>query len=711
MAASACLTMGLLQLVLWLHRRSAVAHAWLALAATAAGANAFAELTMLRTDRVDSYVLALRLSDSAVTVLVISMVWFVVFDFGTARRWLAVSLTVLWAVMQIPNLRLPYGKLLGRISSLERRSLPWGETFPVLHADQTVWSTLSGFAGLLFIGFVADAAWRLWSRGGRRHALVIGGSTVVFLGAAAIHAPLVDRALVETPYLISFAFLGVVLAMGLELTRDVARAAELSATVESSERRWRSLLENVQLLVVGGDGSGRVDYVNPFFLEVTGQLAGDVLGRPFREIVGLGQGEGPVDEPGEPTRQDVSQAFELGIRGRDGDERTVSWSNVPQRDPAGRVTGALSIGADVTERRKAETSRDEALARVQASLREVEALKSRLEEEVVYLQDEIKSVGRFAEIVGNSDALRYVLRRVEQVAPLDTTVLIEGETGVGKELVARALHARSRRSRRPMVRVDCATLPPSLIEAELFGHEKGAFTSAIQARRGRFELADGGTIFLDEIGELPLELQGRLLRVIQEGEFERVGGTATNHVNLRVIAATNRKLAEEVERGGFREDLYYRLRVFPITVPPLRQRREDIPLLVEAFVRRFSQAQGKSIDRIPGPVMEELCSHDWPGNVRELSNVIERAVIQAHEGTLRLEERLTVASGGGPRSTADAYRGTLQDIEREYVLQVLEMAGWRIDGEGGAAMKLGLHPNTLRFRMGKLGISRPVAAR
>ncbi len=250
------------------------------------------------------------------------------------------------------------------------------------------------------------------------------------------------------------------------------------------------------------------------------------------------------------------------------------------------------------------------------------------------------------------------------------------------------------------------TLPASLIEAELFGHERGAFTGATRTRRGRFELADGGTLFLDEVGELPLELQGKLLRVLQDGELERVGGDQTFKVDVRVIAATNRKLQKEVEQGRFREDLYYRLHVYPITVPTLRQRKEDVPLLVHAFVERFGQNQGKRIDQISPQVMEELQQYDWPGNVRELENVIERAVITTRDNKLRLAARLLAGNAHSP-SEDGIHRGSLEDVQRDYIKEILEQVGWRIEGKGGAAELLELHPNTLRFRMRKLGIERP----
>jgi chemotaxis protein methyltransferase CheR len=362
----------------------------------------------------------------------------------------------------------------------------------------------------------------------------------------------------------------------------------------------------------------------------------------------------------------------------------------------------------------AEEERDRALAETKASLAEVEVLKSRLEEQVVYLMEEIETRGQFKEIIGESDALRYVLRKIEQVAPVDTTVLIEGETGVGKELVARAIHAHSPRKDRPMIAVNMSALPPTLVEAELFGHERGAFTGATRTRKGRFELADGGTLFLDEIAEMPMDVQGRLLRVLQEGEFERIGGERTIRVDVRLIAASNHSLKELVDKGLFREDLYYRLHVYPITVPALRRRRDDIPLLVERFVRQYADAYKRDIQSIPRPVVDELVAYDWPGNIRELQNVIERAVLTTPGNELRLSARLVNGEGhaqeaaeSAPAGAARFYRGPLDKVEREYILRTLESRGWRIEGEGGAAVLLGLHPNTLRSRMRKFGIERP----
>ncbi len=371
-----------------------------------------------------------------------------------------------------------------------------------------------------------------------------------------------------------------------------------------------------------------------------------------------------------------------------------------------RVTTHLTIRSlqkglqeanDRLEQRVAERT-----AELSEALSEVEELKNRLQEENVYLQEEIKTAHNFEEIISRSDAFRDVLQKVEQVASTDATVLVLGETGTGKELIARAVHNISARKDRPLVKVNCAALPENLIESELFGHEKGAFTGALARRIGRFELADGGTIFLDEIGDLPLELQVKLLRVLQEGEFERLGNPNTIKADVRVIAATNRDLEKSIASGDFREDLYYRLNVFPIQCPPLRERKEDISVLVNHFIVKHGAKIGRQIESVPQKVMDALEVYHWPGNVRELENIVERAVIISQGKQLELGDWLPkpVAS---PDSAPVV---TLEELERAHILEALELTGGRVSGEKGAAKILGLKPTTLEARIKKLGIKR-----
>lgn len=349
-------------------------------------------------------------------------------------------------------------------------------------------------------------------------------------------------------------------------------------------------------------------------------------------------------------------------------------------------------------RQEAEKNRQTA----EEALFEVSKLKDQLEAERAYLQEEIKLVYNHENIVGRSDAINYVLYKVEQIANTDINVLILGETGTGKELVARAIHGTSPRRERALVKMNCAALPSNLIESELFGHEKGAFTGAHSSRQGRFEVADGSTLFLDEIGELPLELQPKLLRVIENGEFERLGSSKTQKVDVRVISATNRNLEEEVQKGAFREDLWYRMNVFPITMPPLRDRVDDIPLLVNFYVQRISKRLGKAIEIIPLNVMDALLQYHWPGNVRELENVLERAVINSSGPKLRLVDELKKPAQDAARADK-----TLEEVERDYIIRVLEQVDWKESGKNSAAEILSLDRSTLRARMRKLNIRKP----
>jgi formate hydrogenlyase transcriptional activator len=364
-------------------------------------------------------------------------------------------------------------------------------------------------------------------------------------------------------------------------------------------------------------------------------------------------------------------------------------------DTAGNAVRMTGWIQDITERKQAELN-------LKTALSEIKALKEHLEAERAYLQEEIKLEYNYENIIGQSDEINYVLYKVEQITATDTTVLVLGETGTGKELVARAVHSLSSRKDRVLVKINCATLPANLIESELFGHEKGAFTGAHTRQLGRFEVANGATLFLDEIGELPLELQPKLLRVIQDGEFERLGSSQTMKVDVRVIAATNRHLEEEVRKGRFREDLWYRLNIFPITIPPLRERREDISLLVDNFVNKISKRLGKVIESIPATIMNTLQNYHWPGNVREHENVLERAVINSSGPKLHLADELKK-----PHKDLTMAQKPLDEVESDYIVRVLEQTHWKVSGKNGAAEILGLDRSTLRARMRKLGIVKP----
>jgi len=475
---------------------------------------------------------------------------------------------------------------------------------------------------------------------------------------------------------------------------DITERVAAQQALRESEERFRNVADIAPVMIWIAGEDKKYTYVNKQRLDFTG--------RSLAEELGDGWMEGVFPEDYSRCLEIYTKSFEerkpfemeYRIRRYDGEYRWIYDTGTPRFSPDHVFLGFIGSAIDITERKESEV-------KLHQAHEELQQLKNQLEAENIYLQQELQLDPTFGEIVGQSDAIKYVLFKVTQVAPTDTTVLITGETGTGKELVARAIHGASSRKDRPLIKVNCGALSPGLIESELFGHERGAFTGAAARKLGRFELANGGTIFLDEIGDLPLELQVKLLRVIQENEFERLGGTRTIKIDVRIIAATNRNLKLEVDNGRFREDLWYRLNVYPITVPPLRQRREDIPLLVEHFVKGYAKKFGKRITSVSPRAMQRFQSHTWPGNVRELANAIERAVIHAKGSVLHSVDRFEEAIEEPPFSAK-----TLEEVEREHILRTLENTGWRIEGSNGAANILGLNPSTLRTRMVKLGIQR-----
>ena len=483
--------------------------------------------------------------------------------------------------------------------------------------------------------------------------------------------------------------------------QDVSKLKQTEAELALLQRRSELVLASAGEGICGFDCDGKLTFSNPTASAMLAWPQDSPIDQSIHNIFGR---DIPNAEEYCPVHNIIQgkqrfQANDKVFWRMDGSSFPVDFVSTPIIDKD-QLQGVVVVFSDISQRKLAEQKLNLALA-------EIKQLKNRLQDENSYLQEQINLNHKFTDILGQSDTLKTALRQVEQVAPTGTSVLILGETGTGKELFARALHNLSPRNARPLVKVNCAALPSNLIESELFGHEKGSFTGATARRMGRFELANEGTIFLDEIGEIPLELQAKLLRVLQEGEIERLGDSKTIKINVRVIAATHRDLKKMVTEGAFREDLYYRLSVFPLTIPALRERKNDISLLVHWFVNKYAQKMSKQINHIPQAVMDNLLSYSWPGNVRELENVIERAVILSPGQTLQ------IAALQNPKLANSAEDQTLLSLaamEKAHIIKVLESVQWQISGENGSAAILEMHPNTLRSRMNKLGIRRAVTA-
>jgi len=479
----------------------------------------------------------------------------------------------------------------------------------------------------------------------------------------------------------------------------------------SLERRYRDLYQSTPAMLHTINEDGRTTAVSDHWLEKLGYERKDVIGRSILDFMSEASREPLLDgKVKDVIAAGARQNVPRQMLTKSGEILDVVMSARAERDP---ITGSISLlvaSKDVTDRNRAE-------AKLREAYGEIAHLKDELERERDYLREEVSVAMNFGQIVGRSPALVSMMEHIEAVADTPASVLIVGETGTGKELVAHAIHARSSRADGPLVKVNCASIPAELFESEFFGHVRGAFTGAHQDRVGRFQLADGGTIFLDEVGEIPLTLQGKLLRVLQEKEFERVGEDRSRRVDVRVIAATNKDLEKAAEAGEFREDLYYRLGVFPVQVPPLRKRGDDVVMLAVHFLEQVCRDFGRSDLSLTQKQVDALCRYDWPGNVRELKNVIERAVILSPGKTLRLDlslretglgppdaGELPAVDTGGQIFLTDA---EMKSRQRDNLLSALGAAGWRISGEGGAAELVAMKPSTLTDRMRSLGIKRP----
>ena len=819
-----CLTIGLLHLAIYLRRRELTVNLFFAVMSLCTAVNAMLDAILFQARDLGAFMPLFKWQVSVQGVFWISLTWFVVFYTGVGRRWLAWTVTGIYAAAVVVNIASPDSVLFSGVHPIQFTELPWGEQIAFVTGEANPLRIVADIAWLLMLWLTMEGCVGFYRKGQRRRSAVFGCGLLASAGIAYLHGTLIDIGIVSPPPLFSFAFLALILIMSASLTGEVVRASELALEVAASERRWRSLMENIKLLVAGVDRDKKINYVNSRFLEVTGYSREEVIGRRFLELIT------------EKDRGPALERFQRALNGRvrnhsrstlvkkDGSEARIAWSSVALPDASGGIVGLMSIGQDVTALEAAEQAlRDEkarmdvilstlntglslidagmnvlwvndtlramypwadpvgqkcyvfaenrdapcegcgavkafadgrvhqrelqngrdhrwyqivslpirggnsrivnvlesvtditeqkatAAARDQA-LADLQEIKESLASENVVLKELIQTEHGFEEIVGESNAIRYVLSKVEQVGETDAVVLIQGETGAGKGLFAEAVHQAGARSKQPFVTVNCAAIPASLIESELFGHEPGAFTGATQLRRGRFELADGGTLFLDEIGELPMALQAKLLGVLQDGRFERVGGSRTISSDVRIIAATNRDLAEDVAAGRFRADLFFRINVYPITIPPLRERREDIPLLVKHFASIFSKKGKKIIDQVPQPIMDALTAYDWPGNVRELRNVVERAVITCPGPALCLPGDFLKNSRVPPPDESpadDEPFPSLEAVERRHILKALKSASWRISGPTGAATLLNMNPSTLRNRMKKHGLKRP----
>jgi formate hydrogenlyase transcriptional activator len=474
----------------------------------------------------------------------------------------------------------------------------------------------------------------------------------------------------------------------LMVARDISDRLRAEEAVRQSEKQLREVIETMPAIAWTSSSDGSIEFVNKRWQEYTGVPPDEALGSGWKGALHPKD----LDRYVEKRRASLASGdpIEDEVRIRSGDSGEYRWfitRAVPLRDEQGNIIRWYGTATDIHDRKRAE---------------------ERLEVENVVLRAEIDKASMFEEVVGASPALQKVLSAVSRVAPTDSTVLLTGQTGTGKELIARAIHRKSERSGRAFISVNCAAIPQSLIASELFGHEKGAFTGALQRHLGKFELAEGGTIFLDEIGEVPMETQVALLRVLQEREIQRVGGTQPIRVNVRILAATNRDLKKAIAAGTFREDLFYRFNVFPIHVPPLRERKEDIPMLVEYFIDRFARKAGKDIRSIDKQSLEFLESYSWPGNIRELQNVVERSVVLCDTDTLRIDKSwLSVGDSASPvRAESLSLASKIHEQEREFIERALAEAEGKVSGPLGAAARLGISPSALEYKIRLLKINK-----
>lgn len=700
---SVCFSLGLLHLLIFFRRKDLKVELVFSFLATAVALSTFLELWTFKSSGLQQHLTLLKATLTVQSLLWITFGWFVYYYTGSKKTWPPFLITFLYCAALFINIISPAGILFSEVPRLTSFSLASGETFFIAAGLPNSFRIIADFAWVVLLLYTAFSCFQLSRKGNTRKAALFAVTVFLCLGLGYLHGTLIDFGLADPPYLGSFLFLPLSLVMSDSLAGDVVKVARLTDEIKQAEIRWRRLLENVNLMVLGIDHQKNIFYANPFFLSLTGYKNDDITQKPFITMLPENERSAIDGRLGEifDRQSPILPERQLPLVTKSGTQREILWSSVLFDNSGNSNPGILSIGKDITDQVLAEEGRDKAI-------QELESLKIKLEEENISLKELIVADHGFNEIIGESDELLYVLNKIQQVAETDSTVLIFGETGTGKELVARAIHRKSGRSGTAFVRVNCAAIPANLVESELFGHEAGAFTDAVTVHKGKFELADGGTIFLDEISEMPLAAQGKLLNILQEREFERVGGKKTIPVDVRIISATNRDLETEITQGRFRADLFYRLNVYPISVPPLRDRKADIPLLTKHFIAVFNKQFGKTLMDVPQYVMDSLVSYHWPGNVRELRNILERGVITSPTKSLEFPEDLKFAPKIDNTSLSAATELLpLVEVERQHIYRALERSGWQISGSKGAARILQMNPSTLRSRMKKLNLQKP----
>ena len=609
-------------------------------------------------------------------------------------KWYLRFLVCACIIIIVANIGFPYGIYANNFVKIKALNMPWGDIIyiPIVESSKRLYAI--ALVLLLMLIYFAISIIHMVIKKRMRDFYIVGIPITISI-MAGIRDFSLDLFEVESIFIMEISFVLTIMMMGIRLAQRLFEAGITKTELGVKEKRWNTLLENIELAVVSLNNLGYTNYVNPYVLKITGYSKDEILG--IKWIDNFIPTKEKIELENLINKGELPHLYQNSIIKKNGEKIVIRWNNVQLFDENGKTSGSIGVGSDITKKLLAEKELKDAYTKINK-------LSSILQEENTILKEELRSRKSFNKITGNSQAINYVLKRIEQVAETDMAVLLEGETGVGKELFANTIHEKSNRAKKPFIKINCAAIPNELLESELFGHVKGAFTGADNNRIGRFKIADGGTLFLDEIAELPLSLQPKILRALQEGEFEPVGSNKTIKTDVRIIAATNRILKEEIEKKQFREDLYYRLSVFPITIPPLRQRSEDIPELVNVFVNEFSNRYDKKIKKVAQIALNKLMKYSWPGNIRELQNVLERAVLLCTSDTLKITEKLDSKNSDNSSKIVNMQ---LHDIEKAHIIKVLKQLNWKIEGENGAAIVLGLNPSTLRSKMQKMDIKRP----